>query len=390
MDSLNTSNFDNVSTASSKQQYFDKYFLKIEDTRKEAEQKIRYTFNNLNQKNLEPPSSEEILSLLPSYFQEKRSQLQLTSYQSLPLSHQPKPSPPQPQVVEWNELEGYYVQEFKKKDTEWTKHYEYLKYCWEEIQEIFIRNLKFKIDYSLPAARGPIRVEDSKLVTENHFQETHFQKLIDNPRFLEDFSFQELLKQKEIIESQIALEIKRLETYKIDLKNFLKEWESYRVAKIKFAKLSVYRSAQLKENLDDQLIELEKQYKSTKVYIVTQIGGGGSEVDRRNQIPKKVDVICNHNSFQLQQEFILNPIEKVETFIQRVLNSSSSAIVTTGEGKDDEKKEKKKTPTSSLLSSSMKKSAQAFILGGPKMKEDCLLGDYNFNLIKTIKIIFLE
>jgi hypothetical protein len=307
--------------------YFDKYYLKVDDSFKTAENQIRYNFEKLKEQSLQVPSPNELKPLIPKSLSNS--------------DDDKKRSNGAEESFEWDQLQIIYEAEFKRRDVAWPKRYEYLKMSWDEVQEIFIRQIKFRKDY--PS-------NEKKFVANQKVGD--FKQIIDNPRCLENLSMQELYKEKEIVESEIALEIDRLDVYKRDVKEFLKDWENYRIARIKFDLLKKYRVSKLGEDLESQLIDLADQYKQAKLYAM----------QFKNQDEKNIEVICKQGSFLSQRDVVINPNEKVHTFIEKVISQLGKQI--------------------------NNNNAQAFIQGGPRMNDDCFLGDYNFSLINSIQIVF--
>ena len=257
-----------------------------------------------------------------------------------------------------------YEDEIRRKNDEWLRHHNELKLCWDEIQDAFIRQLKYRIDYS---AMTPLNIQSEMPAID-------YRQILSNPQILEELSIPDLLKQKENVEGQIALEINRLSNYKRDLKNFLSEWETYRVAKIKFEKLSKYRAQQRKENMENELINLEQQYKKAKLYAR----------NFESQKEKKVEVSCKSGAFEFNSEVVLRPKDKVRVFIDKVLSEwgpTASAAAAAASSSF--------SSSSSTAASSSLMEPCAFILGGPKMYNDSYIGDYNLSLINGIHILFL-
>jgi hypothetical protein len=332
MSSDEKKSFDGGITGDGGYQYFDKYRLDIDTIRVECERLVKENAEKRIKESLQLPTPPELVAIMPLRLRDAKDGKE---------------------DITWECLQKTYDEELKKKNTEWSNRYQELKYKWDEVQETFVRYLKHKQNYSTAAAPAAQTAGSSSSDVQHAITIT-IDQILAHSEILEGLSLSETMEHRNRMESQLSQEIQNLSTYQADLKNFLGEWEKYRISRVKIETLTKYRVEQLKIDEVTELNRIDEQYRTAKTYI--------RSLDKQKD--RVIDVVCHYGSYNFSDIFKISIRDKVKTFVQKFLANC----------KYDKSNE----------------IAQAVIVGGPKMLDNLYLKDYNVNIIDKIEIIICK
>ncbi len=305
--------------AASNVKYFDKYRLDVDSIRVEAESRIRELANNSIRQAVQPPSPNELVDIVPSRHR-LAAGLKTPSLEA---------------------LRNFYNQELRQKNEEWSTILSTLDRKWSKTQQILTDELKRKLNRH----HHPIVVGGAMQ------QRINANQLLNNPSLLDNYTFQDVVRLRDMIEDELTGEYGALSRYKEDVDLFVSEWKPYLVKRNEYKAMNDVKVKAIRDTEKRDIEELSRQHEIAKRYVASLLP----------QVNKTVEVKCEYKGYNHDGPFELKIDDTVREFTQKYLQSHE-------------------LPPD--------RSAQAFIDGGCALRPTVKLSKYNLHDVSHINIVF--